>query len=123
MYYNNNEYSLPVVLCSNMDNGALSAMRLLRSRMTKPHVFSNKFSIFQRLLFKCHSIEPFSDESVFGTLVAFASELDEHYTPILILSDEVCGKMAERYTDELGAYFIIVNAEDFFEGESADDYS
>ena len=122
MYFNNNEYSVPVVLCSDVRKGFLSAISLLRSSRTRPHVFSNKFSLRQRILFKCHLIDPFSCEAVAASLVAFASELDEHYTPILLLSDSASREIVEHYQDELDAYFIIVDDEVFLKGEIADDY-
>ena len=96
-------------------------MSLMRLKRIRPHVFSDRFSLWQRIIFKCHRILPFEEEWIASSLATFAMELEEYYTPILLLTDVTSHTVANNRADVLGARFVIVDAEDYFKGESLDD--
>lgn len=120
MFFNNNDYSIPVVLGYHR-SFIRTAMKLLKLKRIRPHVFSDGFSLLHRLIFKCHRILPFDEEWISSSLVSFASELEEYYTPILLLTDDCSRAVAHNLTETLGARYIIVDAEEYYKGESLDD--
>jgi hypothetical protein len=50
---------------------------------------------------------------LFNSLISYAENLDEYYTPALIIDGENDANFVERYKDELEKYFVIINYDDY----------
>ena len=97
MYYNCNEYLVPVIVGCSEKSTAL-AKKLLRNKGLKAHIFCEMPSLIKRIRYKCHKVYPLSYKWLLESLISFASSLEEYY-------------------QELEAAFVIDEDAVFFNGE------
>lgn len=112
MFYNNNDYLVPILIGGTRRKRVL-CREIMQSKNAKPHVFSSRFSLYDKLFFKCHLFKPDKELWLFNSLISYAENLDEYYTPALIIDGENDANFVERYKDELEKYFVIINYDDY----------
>ena len=112
MFYHNNDYLVPILIGGTRRKRVL-CREIMQSKNAKPHVFSSRFSLYDKLFFKCHLFKPDKELWLFNSLISYAENLDEYYTPALIIDGENDANFVERYKDELEKYFVIINYDDY----------
>ena len=112
MFYHNNDYLVPILIGGTRRKRVL-CREIMQSKNAKPHVFSSRFSLYDKLFFKCHLFKPDKELWLFNSLISYAENLDEYYTPALIIDGENDANFVERYKDELEKYFVVVNYDDY----------
>ena len=112
MFYHNNDYLVPILIGGTRRKRVL-CREIMQSKNAKPHVFSSRFSLYDKLFFKCHLFKPDKELWLFNSLISYAENLDEYYTPSLIIDGENDANFVERYKDELEKYFVVVNYDDY----------
>ena len=112
MFYHNNDYLVPILIGGTRRKRVL-CREIMQSKNAKPHVFSSRFSLYDKLFFKCHLFKPDKELWLFDSLISYAENLDEYYTPALIIDGENDANFVERYKDELEKYFVVVNYDDY----------
>ena len=112
MFYHNNDYLVPILIGGTRRKRVL-CREIMQSKNAKPHVFSSRFSLYDKLIFKCHLFKPDKELWLFNSLISYAENLDEYYTPALIIDGENDANFVERYKDELEKYFVVVNYDDY----------
>ena len=120
MHYDGNDFIFPIIVGSDRKASA-AACRLLLGNRFKPHLFSDRFYFWQRLFFFCHKVEPLEDEWLTCSLAAFASELEEYYTPMILLCNDSSRKLVERCREVLDSRFVYAEISVFFCGEEYGD--
>ena len=85
MFYHNNDYLIPVLIGVTRQKRAL-CREILQFKKAKPHVFSSRFSLYERIFFKCHFFQPDKETWLLSSLISFAEHLEEYYTPALLIS-------------------------------------
>ena len=112
MFYHNNDYIVPILIGGTRRKRVL-CREIMQIKNAKPHVFSSRFSLYDKLFFKCHLFKPDKELWLFNSLISYAENLDEYYTPALIIDGENDANFVERYKDELEKYFVVVNYDDY----------
>ena len=112
MFYHNNDYLLPIIIGVTRKKRA-SCREIIKIKNAKPHVFSSHISLYDRLFFKCHFFKPNKDIWLFNSLLSYAENLDEYYTPALILCDENDSEFVQKYGEKLEKHFLIIDFEDY----------
>lgn len=112
MFYHNNDYLVPILIGGTRRKRVL-CREIMQSKNAKPHVFSSRFSLYDKLFFKCHLFKPDKELWLFNSLISYAENLDEYYTPALIIDGENDANFVDRYKDELEKYFVVVNYDDY----------
>lgn len=112
MFYHNNDYLVPILIGGTRRKRVL-CREIMQSKNAKPHVFSSRFSLYDKLFFKCHLFKPDKELWLFDSLISYAENLDEYYTPALIIDGENDANFVERYKDELEKYFVVINYDDY----------
>lgn len=112
MFYHNNDYLVPILIGGTRRKRVL-CREIMQSKNAKPHVFSSRFSLYDKLFFKCHLFKPDKELWLFNSLISYAENLDEYYTPALIIDGENDANFVERYKDELEKYFVVINYDDY----------
>ncbi len=108
-----NEYAVPV-LCGGGVQAAKVLSRIIRTPAQKPHIFSDRFSIRQRLFAVCHRVSLCHPGIVCSAICDFAENIDESNTPLFILYDGETAGFSMRYKEKLEGLFIIVDLTDVF---------
>ena len=116
MYYNYNEFLVPVIVGCSEKSTAL-AKKLLRNKGLKAHIFCEMPSLIKRIRYKCHKVYPLSYKWLLESLISFASSLEEYYMPTIFVCDDFSRGFVEEYYQELEAAFVIVEDAVFFNGE------
>ncbi len=119
MNYLENDFLLPVIIGSDK-NCTETAKKIYQSTKIKPHIFSDRFSWYQRLFFKCHKIFSFSHLVLCAELSSFPSRFEEYFTPILIICDERAEKLVHACSESIESIYITVKAEDLFSVDNTD---
>ena len=112
MFYHNNNYLIPILIGSSPRKRAL-CREIIKVKNAKPHVFASRFTFYDRLFSKCHYYKPDQETWLLSSLLSYADNLDEYYTPALIIDDEDDVKFAERFADELEKYFVVIKFDDY----------
>lgn len=107
MEYLDHEYLVPIIIGSGK-NAAAAAKNIRKLTGAEVHLFSNGFSLWQRMLYRCHKVEPLKADFLQMSLKSFAESIEEYFFPVIIL----CGEDAEKILDEKSEYlesvFVIV---------------
>lgn len=119
MNYLENDFLLPVIIGSD-PNCTETAKRIYKSTKIKPHIFSDRFSWYQKLFFKCHKIFSFSHSVLCAELCSFPLRFEEYFTPILIICDERSENFVKAYSETIESAYITVKAEDLFSADNTD---
>ena len=112
MFYHNNDYLVPILIGGTRRKRVL-CREIMQSKNAKPHVFSSRFSLYDKLFFKCHLFKPDKELWLFNSLISYAENLDEYYTPALIIDGENDASFVERYKNELEKYFVVIKYDDY----------
>ena len=116
MYYNCNEYLVPVIVGCSEKSIAL-AKKLLREKGLKAHIFCEKPSLIKRIIYKCYKVYPMTNKWLLESLISFASSLEEYYMPTIFVCDDFSRGFVEECYHALEAAFVIVEDNVFFNGE------
>ena len=107
MEYLNHEYLVPIIIGSGK-KASLAAKRIKKMTGAEVHLFAEKFSLWQRVKYRCHKVAPFKLDFLGMSLAAFEKSLEEYYFPVIIL----CGDDAEETVeDKIHAFesaFVVV---------------
>ena len=111
MEYLNHEYLVPIIIGSGK-KASLAAKRIRKMTGAEVHLFAEKFSLLQRMKYRCHKVAPFKFDFLGMSLSAFEKALEEYYFPVIIL----CGDDAEKIvSDKIHAFesaFVVVRYEE-----------
>ncbi len=106
-----NEYAVPV-LCGRGGEAAKVLSRIIHTPAQKPHIFSDRFTIRQRLFAVCHRVPAFNSGILCAAICDFAENIDESNTPLFILYNSETARFSMRYKEKLEGLFIIVDLMD-----------
>lgn len=107
----NDEFAVPVII----GNHIAIANRIYKSTKLRAHIFSERFSLREKLFFHCHKLTSSSDIILQYSIISFAQGLDIGLRPILILCDDKSRKLAESYADMIDATYITVSSDELSE--------
>ncbi len=109
MNFFENEYALPVILGGTKE--AISVANLLRGNTDASiHIFAQKLSFINRLIYNYHEITSVNDDILLIALNDFVDNIHEYYTPILIFCDDEGKCFTEKYFDILEQRYIIISS-------------
>ena len=74
MFYHNNDYLIPILIGGTRRKRVL-CREIMQSKNAKPHVFSSRFSLYDKLFFKCHLFKPDKELWLFDSLISYAENL------------------------------------------------
>ena len=107
MKYLDHEYLVPIIIGSSK-NATLAAKRIKKITGAEVHLFANGFSVWQRLLYHCHKVDPLRADFLQMSLASFVDSLEEYYFPVIIL----CGDESDTLVkDRIGSFessFIVM---------------
>ena len=112
MFYHNNDYLIPIIIGSTREKKKI-VQKIIKIKKAIPHVFATRFSFFDKLLFKCHLYKPDKEVWLFCALVSYAENIDEYYTPAIIVCDENDEIFIQKYADEIEKYFMVIKFGDY----------
>ena len=112
MFYHNNNYLIPILIgCTPRKR--LLCREIIKIKNAKPHLFASRFAFFDRLFLKCHCYKPDKEIWLLSSLLSYAENLDEYFTPAIIIDDEDDVKFVEKFADELERYFVVIKFDDY----------
>ena len=120
MFYNCNDYLVPVLVGNTKEINRYAAA-ILKRKKARPHIFGDSFSLFQSFRYSCHKIIPKGDFWLFSALCDFAGALDEYYTPAMILCDDAGRQLCLKYRDELEKHFVIIDFDEYVSTQGEQD--
>ncbi len=124
MNFFENEYALPIILGNSKE--AISMANLLhRETELKIHIFADKLSFIDRLLFRFHRIAYLNDDILLLSLSDFADSLQEYFMPVLIFCDSMGRSFVEKHFERLEQRYVIISsqsAKNFFLKDDTDRY-
>ena len=100
MFYHNNDYLIPIIIGNTREKKRF-AREIIKAKKAIPHLFASRFSFFDKLLFKCHVYKPENVFWMFCALVSYAENIDEYYTPAIIVCDENDESFIQKYSGEI----------------------
>ena len=108
MKFLENEFLIPVFIgCDGENNRVIR--EIYRKTGIRAHIFSENFSFFQRLFYRCHTVRPWREDFLKESLLAFARDIDEHYCLVIVLCDEKSRTFIDRYSREIECSFVVVD--------------
>ena len=111
MFYHNNDYLIPIIIGGTRRKREL-CREIIQNKNAKPHVFASRFSLYDRLFVRCHLYKPEKDIWLFNSLISFAENLDEYYTPAIVYVEDDA-EFLKKYADDLEKYFIVIEYEKY----------
>ena len=105
MNYLEHEYLVPVIIGSGRESLAL-AKAIYKETRIKPHIFADRFSLWQRLFCYCHKVSPMKSHLLLESLISFAESLEEYYFPIIIC-DEKAAELVKKNSEIIESFYII----------------
>ena len=99
---------IPVII-GNADDAVFIAKKIYRLSGHKAHIFSDRFTLLQKLKYKCHRVSLLNERVIECCLIDFAVYQEEFNTPALIPCDERAIAFTAKYREELEPYYIIVD--------------
>ncbi len=126
MNFFENENALPVILGGGKE--AISVANILRGNTDlRIHIFAQKLSFINRLIYKYHKLTSMDREILLLTLNDFADSLHEVYMPVLIYCDGESLDFVKQSFDILEQRFVIISAQTtknfFAQGDASYDES
>ena len=108
MDWTEHEY-LVAVFVGNGDAVMRRASDLKRKTGIRPHIFAERFSLGQRLIFNCHKVNPMRRGFLIESLVRFATELEKYAFPVIVMCDEFSTDFVDACGDGIESYYLAVN--------------
>ena len=108
-----NQYVIPVFVGKSEETFAI-ARKVYKKTGIKPHIFADRVPLFQRLIFNCHIISVENTEWLKEELLAFTNRFEEYYCPVLIICDDISKEISERFSEQIGASYLVLNKEGLF---------
>ena len=106
MEYLDHEYLVPIIIGSGK-KATTAAKRIRKQTGAEVHIFSDGFSLCQRLLYRCHKVEPMKADLLEMSLKAFAESIEEYFFPVIILCGEDAEKILDEKTESLESAFVL----------------
>lgn len=105
MNYLEHEYLVPVIIGGGREATSV-AKTVYKATRIKPHVFADKFSLWQKIFCFCHRVSPMKSGLLTLSLISFAESLEEYYFPIIIC-DEKAAELVKKNSEIIGSFYII----------------
>jgi hypothetical protein len=112
MKFLDNEFFVPIYIGTSR-RALESANKLRKDLGIKAHIFSEKFNIFQRILYNCHIVKPIRPEFIFESLISFTRDLEDFFCPVILICEDSDNALIEQFRNELESRFIILDEKDF----------
>ena len=107
MNWLDHEYLVPVFI-GNADEIMKKAKELKKKTGIRPHIFAERFSFWQRLIFNCHTVDPLRCEFVLESLKCFARELDRFSFPVIVRCGDYSREFIDTFGEEIESRFLAV---------------
>lgn len=107
MKYLDHEYLVPIIIGSGK-NATLAAKRIRKITGAEVHLFADRFSLWQRLTYRCYKVQPLKADFLQMSLKSFAASLEEYFFPVIILCGEDAEKIVNKNIESLESAFVVV---------------
>lgn len=107
MEYLDHEYLVPIIIGSGK-KATTAAKRIKKITGEEVHLFAERFSLWQRLLYRCHRVYPLRADFLLMSLKSFATSLEEYHFPVIILCGDDPEKIVNENIEALESAFVVV---------------
>ena len=112
MFYHCNDYLIPVLVGDARLQNRHAAI-ILKNKRARPHIFGDNFSFVQQLRYNCHRVAPHGEHWLFRALLDFADQIDEYYTPAIIVCGDADREFVLKFKDDIEKRFIVIDFEKY----------
>jgi len=106
MEYLNNDFLLPIILGDGKE-ASRAARFVYENTKIRPYIFSTRFTISQRLMFKCRKLQSLSDLAVVGDICKFACD-NECQSSLLLIYSPNYRNLIQNYSFEIESRYIAI---------------
>ena len=103
-------YEHEYLVCVFVGNGKdviERAKDIKRKTGVRPHIFADRFTLFQRLFFNCHTVKPQRTEFLRESLISFAREAEKYTFPVIVKCDDFSDAFVNS-CDDIECYYLAV---------------
>lgn len=116
MDYLQHEYLVPVII-GNSQAAHKAAKSIYRITGVRSHIFSDSFTLWQRLFYYCHKVSSKSQDMLEMSLISFADSLDEYLFPVIIFCDGESQDFIKNYTSTIESAYVAISYNDLIKKE------
>ena len=111
MYWLEHEYLVPIIIgCT--DESLKLAKKVKGLTGLRSHIFAERFSVFQKLMYNCHVVSPMKVEFLTDSLVSFADALDNFEFSVIITDKNDLSEIFGKYTERVESSYVVGYAKD-----------
>ena len=109
-----NEYLIPIFIGRSKQNVKI-AKKIRKAVGIRSHLFTEKPSIGERLVFRCHRVDPMRPDFLMMSLQSFSDQLEEYFCPVIVVTDRLAKDLLCTIRESIEPLFVITDDEKLFE--------